>query len=291
MLAELAIAPVQPWDALVCTARAAAAMVNEMLRAEEERLAERLGATRFPRPLLPVIPLGVDTHRFAAREDWDRRGRGGNPLSWPAQSAREGASVADDDGTGPRRPDPALSSPHLAGRWLHPPEPITTFVGNGESASRKLAATCPSDDPEAAAVGPAAVAVVAPTDSFQSLPAGGLLSDAHAGGGARGGTDLKKPRLDKENGGNDPATARYCPPGLSAGAGAHGNRSAADGIQLGISQFTRRISGKLDRFDSGVHHVSPMLRSKLRHVAGAMYTTSANTATPIAHHDYITCSG
>ena len=25
---------------------------------------------RFPRPLLPVIPLGVDTHRFAAREDW-----------------------------------------------------------------------------------------------------------------------------------------------------------------------------------------------------------------------------
>ena len=70
MMADLTIAPVQPWDALVCTSRAAATMVDEMLRAEEGRLAERLGATRFPRPLLPVIPLGVDAPRFAAREDW-----------------------------------------------------------------------------------------------------------------------------------------------------------------------------------------------------------------------------
>ena len=60
MMADLATAPVQPWDALVCTSRAAVAMVEEMLQAEQARLVERLGATRFPRPLLPVIPLGVD---------------------------------------------------------------------------------------------------------------------------------------------------------------------------------------------------------------------------------------
>jgi alpha-maltose-1-phosphate synthase len=70
LLQELATAPVQPWDALVCTSRAALAMVHEILRVEEARLAERLGATGFPRPLLPVIPLGVDAASFAPREEW-----------------------------------------------------------------------------------------------------------------------------------------------------------------------------------------------------------------------------
>ena len=132
MLAELAIAPVQPWDALVCTARAAAAMVNEMLRAEEERLAERLGATRFPRPLLPVIPLGVDTHRFAAREDWraawrERLGIGAEEVAilYVGRLSRHGKA----------HPLPMMAAlgravqtqPYplhliLAGWWLHPPE-------------------------------------------------------------------------------------------------------------------------------------------------------------------------
>src|SRR6185437_7158833 len=70
MIADLAAGPVQTWDALVCTSRAAAAMVDEMLRAEEARLAERLGALRFPRPLLPVIPLGIDAARFTSRQEW-----------------------------------------------------------------------------------------------------------------------------------------------------------------------------------------------------------------------------
>jgi glycosyltransferase involved in cell wall biosynthesis len=77
ILADLVAAPVQPWDALVCIAHAAKVMVDEMLRAEEARLAERLGANCFPRPLLPVIPLGVDAARFAPRQEWraDWRGR------------------------------------------------------------------------------------------------------------------------------------------------------------------------------------------------------------------------
>ena len=48
------------------------------------------------------------------------------------------------------------------------------------------------------------------------------------------------------------------------------------------------VVGKLDRFDVGIqgHRVSPVLRSKLRDVAGTMGTASANMAAPIAHRDY-----
>jgi starch synthase len=70
MIADLVTAPVQSWDALVCTSRVAAAMVDEILQAEEAKLAERLGATRFPRALLPVIPLGIDAARFMRQEEW-----------------------------------------------------------------------------------------------------------------------------------------------------------------------------------------------------------------------------
>jgi alpha-maltose-1-phosphate synthase len=70
MVADIVTAPVQSWDALVCTSRVATAIVDEILRAEEARLAERLGATRFPRPLLPVIPLGIDAARFTRQEEW-----------------------------------------------------------------------------------------------------------------------------------------------------------------------------------------------------------------------------
>ena len=69
-LADLVAAPVQPWDALVCTSRAVFAMVDQILLAEEARLTERLGATRFSRPLRPLIPLGVDAAHFTPREEW-----------------------------------------------------------------------------------------------------------------------------------------------------------------------------------------------------------------------------
>jgi starch synthase len=76
-LADFITADVQPWDALICTSRAVLSMVKAILTAERARLSERLGATRFPQPLLPVIPLGVDTKRFersdAWRADWRKR--------------------------------------------------------------------------------------------------------------------------------------------------------------------------------------------------------------------------
>jgi len=76
-IADLLVAPVQPWDALICTSQAVRGMVRRMLDAEGAYLARRLGATRLAGPALPVIPLGVDAAALApdrtARAQW--RGR------------------------------------------------------------------------------------------------------------------------------------------------------------------------------------------------------------------------
>jgi glycosyltransferase involved in cell wall biosynthesis len=82
-LGELLTAPVEPWDALICTSRAVLGTVEHILDGYGAWLAERLGATRLTRPQLPVIPLGVDcaaldpgaAARQAARARWrDRLG-------------------------------------------------------------------------------------------------------------------------------------------------------------------------------------------------------------------------
>jgi alpha-maltose-1-phosphate synthase len=132
MIAALATAPVQPWDALVCTSRAVAAMVNEILQAEEARLTERLGATRFPRPLLPVIPLSVDAARYAPREEWradwrKRFGIGAEEVAvlYVGRLSRHGKAhplpmLAALGRAARTQPQPLHLI--LAGWWLHPPE-------------------------------------------------------------------------------------------------------------------------------------------------------------------------
>ncbi len=65
LIAGLATDPIAPWDALVCTSNAGRAVVSALLDATEAHLAERVGATRFLRPQLPVIPLGVHVDDFA----------------------------------------------------------------------------------------------------------------------------------------------------------------------------------------------------------------------------------
>lgn len=76
-IANLLLAPVQPWDALICTSAAVAGMARRVLEAEGAYLARRLGATRFATPMLPVIPLGVDAQAVApsveARALWRAR--------------------------------------------------------------------------------------------------------------------------------------------------------------------------------------------------------------------------
>lgn len=68
-IADLVGAPVQPWDALICTSTAVKDNVQRILQAQSEHMARRLGAQRFPLPMLPVIPLGVHTGDFAFTAD------------------------------------------------------------------------------------------------------------------------------------------------------------------------------------------------------------------------------
>jgi hypothetical protein len=65
-IAKILTEPVMAWDALVCTSRAALAVVEGVLDHEADYLAWRLGASApATRPLLPVIPLGVHSDDFA----------------------------------------------------------------------------------------------------------------------------------------------------------------------------------------------------------------------------------
>jgi starch synthase len=57
-------APVEPWDAVICTSEAVKHTLRLVLEQESEYLRERLSAHRFTLPHLPVIPLGVHPEDF-----------------------------------------------------------------------------------------------------------------------------------------------------------------------------------------------------------------------------------
>ena len=66
-LADLQVAPVGPWDALICTSEAAVRVVETVLQAQADYLAWRLNANQTDLlPQLPVIPLGVHCEDFAS---------------------------------------------------------------------------------------------------------------------------------------------------------------------------------------------------------------------------------
>jgi alpha-maltose-1-phosphate synthase len=73
----MCVAPVMPWDALICTSRASHAVIRRIIDNAEDNLRRRLGARRFHRPMTPVIPLAVHTRRFQhderARRRWRRQ--------------------------------------------------------------------------------------------------------------------------------------------------------------------------------------------------------------------------
>ncbi|WP_372624014.1 glycosyltransferase [Falsiroseomonas sp.] len=85
-IVESLVAPVQPWDAIVCTSHAVHGAVRRLLDMQSAYLARRLGATRVEGPALPVIPLGVDCAALApdpaARAEWRARlGLGANDIA------------------------------------------------------------------------------------------------------------------------------------------------------------------------------------------------------------------
>jgi glycosyltransferase involved in cell wall biosynthesis len=63
-LAELITAPVQPWDAVICTSTAVKDNVQRLLQAQVHYLQDRLGISKLVLPMLPVIPLGIHTQDF-----------------------------------------------------------------------------------------------------------------------------------------------------------------------------------------------------------------------------------
>ena len=74
-IGDLLLGPVQPWDAVICTTEAARRVGLRLLDNWQDYLAERLGAASFTRPMLPVIPLGVDTQAYAAGPKADQARR------------------------------------------------------------------------------------------------------------------------------------------------------------------------------------------------------------------------
>ena len=75
VVAQIATAPVQPWDALICQSAAVHGVVTRILDNAEEQLRSRLGARTFIRPLMPVIPPAISARRFARTESARKRWR------------------------------------------------------------------------------------------------------------------------------------------------------------------------------------------------------------------------
>lgn len=86
-IAATAFAPTYDWDALVCTSPAVQQAMGAMFDAQAQHFAARMGATRSPRPQLPLIPLAVDTERLV-REGADQKARA---------TLRDRLSIGSDD--------------------------------------------------------------------------------------------------------------------------------------------------------------------------------------------------
>jgi starch synthase len=66
MLADITMAPIMPWDGLICTSRAVKSSVEQIFSVQEDYARWKFGTQgRLLRPEMPIIPLGVHTADFA----------------------------------------------------------------------------------------------------------------------------------------------------------------------------------------------------------------------------------
>ncbi|MCH7865291.1 MAG: glycosyltransferase, partial [Proteobacteria bacterium] len=86
-IGELLLAPLQPWDALVCTSQAAKASMTTILDNWRDYLNQRTGGKVKPTFQMPVIPLGVDSDLYA----------GGGKAEAGRRSIRRGLGIGEDD--------------------------------------------------------------------------------------------------------------------------------------------------------------------------------------------------
>lgn len=68
VLSNLIVAPVQPWDAVICTSMAVKDNLERLLQAQIDYLQERLGIQKLVLPKLPIIPLGIHSDDFVFTE-------------------------------------------------------------------------------------------------------------------------------------------------------------------------------------------------------------------------------
>jgi glycosyltransferase involved in cell wall biosynthesis len=74
-ISELITAPVQPWDAVICTSTAVKDNVTRLLQAQVNMLKERLGVSKLVLPMMPVIPLGIHTQDFVFSDTQKNKAR------------------------------------------------------------------------------------------------------------------------------------------------------------------------------------------------------------------------
>lgn len=86
-IGDLLIAPVQPWDALICTSMAVKTAVKRLLDTWADYLAQRTGGKLNIELKLPIIPLGVDCNAFL-QDSAKRNAR---------SSIRQKLGIAQDD--------------------------------------------------------------------------------------------------------------------------------------------------------------------------------------------------
>jgi glycosyltransferase involved in cell wall biosynthesis len=86
-IAMASVAPTHPWDAVICTSPSVRDGLERMFDAWGGYLAERTGGQAPARPMLPVLPLGVDGARFAGLAD--------RPAARAAVRARLGLAETD----------------------------------------------------------------------------------------------------------------------------------------------------------------------------------------------------
>jgi glycosyltransferase involved in cell wall biosynthesis/Flp pilus assembly protein TadD len=87
MLGDMLVAPLQPWDALICTSQVVKDTVTEVLDNWGDYLKARTGGKIKPEILLPVIPLGIDCDAY------DTGGKGGDER----QKIRRQLGIEEDD--------------------------------------------------------------------------------------------------------------------------------------------------------------------------------------------------
>jgi len=86
-ISKAAIAPIQPWDALICTSPTVQTALGTMFDEWTDYLADRYGGQTKVKPHLPLLPLGVEGKAFAALAD--------RPDARAAMRAKLGAAPDD----------------------------------------------------------------------------------------------------------------------------------------------------------------------------------------------------